>query len=366
MTRKGQITRLTVEGFRSIKAVRELEFGPLNLLIGANGAGKSNLIELFNLISVLTRGRLQRYVAEKGGAENLLHFGQRITPQIKIEVEFAPNSYSCVLAPDDEDALYFEAEECTFWGKKKDHPRPYSNNLGGGHRESHLSHEVWSTPVSRTVVEKMKAWTVFHFHDTSSSSPMRKPARLDDNLALHDDGGNLAAILYDLQESDRVRYQQIRDVVRFAAPFFDDFVLKPGKERNDMVALRWRHIDSQRVFGVNDLSDGTLRFITLAVLLNQGDPPDVMILDEPELGLHPAAIGLLADTMKSAATHQQIIVATQSVTLIDQFGAEEIVVAERDGNASQFRRLERNDLRDWLQDYGIGELWLKNVLGGRP
>lgn len=365
MTKTATINQLSVSGFRSIKELDRLELKPLNLLLGPNGSGKSNLIEVFSLISQLGSGRLQRYVAEKGGAETLLHFGHQITPKIKIKVDFPPNTYTCVLAPDEEDNLYFETEEDTFHNPKI-YQNPYGEGLGGGHRESHLNHEIWSTNVSRKIVERMRGWKIFHFHDTSPSAPLRKPSSVEDNLSLHENGANLASVLYRLRDSDRAKYSQLREIVKFAAPFLDDFVLKPQGSRDETISLRWKHVDSARTFGVGTLSDGTLRFIALATLLNQADQPDVIIMDEPELGLHPAAIGLLSEMMISTSKERQIIVATQSVTLVDQFSADSIIVADRENNASVFRRLEVDALSAWLEEYGVGELWLKNILGGRP
>jgi predicted ATPase len=116
------------------------------------------------------------------------------------------------------------------------------------------------------------------------------------------------------------------------------------------------------------LSDGTLRFICLATLLLQPPQlmPDIILIDEPELGLHPYAINLLAQMLKRAAETKQVIVSTQSVELLNAMAPEDVVVAGRDNGATTLKRLDSADLTDWLEDYSLGELWKRNVLGGRP
>jgi predicted ATPase len=114
------------------------------------------------------------------------------------------------------------------------------------------------------------------------------------------------------------------------------------------------------------LSDGSIRFICLAAALLQPNPPSTIIIDEPELGLHPAAIVILAELIQVAAKGTQVIVATQSPALIDQFGIDDIIVANRRNGASAFQRLKEKDFTEWLKDYSVGELWAKNVIAGGP
>jgi predicted ATPase len=135
-----------------------------------------------------------------------------------------------------------------------------------------------------------------------------------------------------------------------------------------MIQLEWRQKDSDYPFLASHLSDGTLRFMCLATALLQPSPPATMLFDEPELGLHPYALTLLANLFKQAAkgTSQQVIVSTQSAQLVNEFEPEDIVVVERTQGESVFGRLESAKLSGWLEDYTLGELWQKNVFGGGP
>jgi predicted ATPase len=196
---------------------------------------------------------------------------------------------------------------------------------------------------------------------------MKKTARLNDNRFLRPDGSNLAAFLYYLHRMRETSYDLIRRTVQRVAPFFDDFLLEPQKLNPDTIRLEWRHKSSDAYFDAASLSDGTLRFIALVTLFLQPDEhrPSVILVDEPELGLHPYAITLLASLIKQASVKTQVIVSTQSPLLLDQFQPEDVLVAGRVNGGTQFTRLESARLATWLQDYSLGQLWEKNELGGR-
>jgi predicted ATPase len=189
---------------------------------------------------------------------------------------------------------------------------------------------------------------------------------LDDNRFLRPQAENLAAFLYWMQQKEPNHFTNIQDTLRQIAPFFDEFRLAPSKLNESKIRLEWKEKGSDAYFNASSLSDGTLRFLCLTTLLLQPEPPAMVLLDEPELGLHPAAINLLADLLSSAATRTQVIVATQSVTLVNQFEPDAIWTVDRQDNQSVFRHLSQQDMAAWLEDYGLGELWEKNVLGARP
>jgi predicted ATPase len=217
-------------------------------------------------------------------------------------------------------------------------------------------------------MQNVRDWVVYHFHDTSETSPPKLTQDVDDDRVLRPDAGNLAAFLYRLQQQWPDEFRRITEHIQRIAPFFAEFRLAPLAARPDKIKLEWRHRDSDAYFDGASLSDGTLRFICLAALLLQprGSMPSVILIDEPELGLHPAALTLLAEMLRGASRSSQILAATQSVTLLDHLTPEEVILADQIDGASTFRRLEEAELRDWMEDYGLGELWLKNVLGGRP
>lgn len=360
-----QLDRFKVEGFKSIRDA-EVKLRPLNVLIGANGAGKSNFISLFDLLNSLVEERLQSFVGRAGGADALLHFGQKHTSEIKLELWFGANGYKCVLTPSAKDTLIFEEEVAYFW--RKGYPQPYSDSLGSGHTESRLSEWATTYHVVQHVLEKMSQWQVYHFHDTSESARIKKLGDIDDNEELRADASNLAAFLYRLKEQHAPQYRQIVKTIRLAAPFFDDFNLRPSRLNEGKIQLEWREQDSDAYFNARSLSDGTLRFICLTTLLLQPKEllPSTVLIDEPELGLHPYAISLLASMLRSTATKTQVIVSTQSVPLVNQFSPEDLIVVDRKDGQSVFKRLNEEEIASWLDEYGLGDLWEKNVLGGRP
>src|SRR2546427_3037694 len=158
----------------------------------------------------------------------------------------------------------------------------------------------------------------------------------------------------------------MRETITQVAPFFNDFALRPDPTPKESIRLEWREKGSDFPFRAAHLSDGTLRFICLATLLLQPTPPSTVLIDEPELGLHPYAITVLASLLKSASTKTQVIVSTQSVPLVNQLQPEDILVVDRAQGQSTFRHLGSEELKDWLEDYGLGDLWEKNLFGGRP
>lgn len=340
---------------------------PLNVLIGANGSGKSNLIATLGLLQHIVANRLQAYVGRKP-ASRLLHHGPKHTQSVRIKLEFGPNEYEATLGMAEGDSLFFEEETCAFRGGG--HSKPYYKELGKGHRETALPDAVKAQPkgIAFHVLDSLRSWRVYHFHDTGDRAAMKQVQPIGDNEALRPDAANLAAFLHRLREQEESSYRRIVAAVQQVAPFFEDFRLRPDPLKPDSVRLEWSQRDSDAYFDAHALSDGTLRFICLATLLLQPTAlrPSLVIVDEPELGLHPFAVAQLAAMLESTAEHTQVLVATQSVTLMSHFEPRDIVVVDRKDGASTFRRLTDEEVRSWVDDYSLGELWEKNVLGGRP
>ena len=209
---------------------------------------------------------------------------------------------------------------------------------------------------------------LYHFHDTGCHSQMKKTAKVHDNRHLRFDGSNLAPFLYLLRERHEGSYRSIVRTVRQVAPFFRDFALEPRPENPDTIRLEWEHAGTDAYFDASSLSDGTLRFMAIATLFLQPIEyrPLVILLDEPELGIHPYAITLLASLMRQASVDTQVIVSTQSSLLVDHFEPEEVIVTDRVDGGTKFTRLESSKLAVWLDNYSLGQLWEKNELGGRP
>lgn len=361
----GKLATISVSGYKSILSLDRLRMDDINLIIGPNGAGKSNFISLFRFIHHLVQEELQDFVVKQGGLQKVLYGGPRTTQKLTVNFDADINGYEVTLGVTRDGRLVFEEEYCSFNGTRKRITTPEQF-------ETNLRRTRGAGRIPAFILSKIESWRVHHFHDTSESAPLRRDARMTGIETLAGDGGNLPAFLYYLQERHPETLEEIEDTVRRIAPFFGRFILKPEPLNRDLIRLRWRHRGIEEPFDVSDFSDGTLRFIALVALLLQPEPPDstqsnrTVVLDEPELGLHPAALALLASVMHSVKDRVQIICSTQSVTFANQFSWQDIIVADRSGEASTFRRLEEKEVKAWMDEYSMGEAWEKNLIGGRP
>lgn len=372
------LTRIRVGGYRSLSDVT-LEPGRVTVLIGPNSAGKSNLLSFFQVLSLLPKGGLRRFVAECGGASGLLHYGPKHTPnfwfQLDLTGDDASQSYAGNLGYAAGERLIFYAEGVTQLAEGSE---PEHRVAIESHDESGFAPGArhWEHPAPAAVDRWLRRVSVYHFHDTSLASALRRNSPGGDDTALGSDGYNLAAFLHRLMRSDdrddQAAWRRINMLVRRIAPAVVELLPQPVDPADDgdvpkHVRLRWRD-DRGDMFGVEALSDGTLRAIALVTALGQPQStlPALLSIDEPELGLHPAALALIAELIRSASTRSQIVLATQSAALLDHFEADEVVVVERRDSASELRRLIPEQLRDWLAEYSLSELYDKSVLGGRP
>ncbi|WP_293930991.1 AAA family ATPase [Iodobacter sp.] len=363
MAKLGRLQHIKVAGFRSIKSL-DLALEPLNILIGPNGAGKSNFISFFCFMNRLLDKDLQLHLrTQLNGADKALYFGRKTTEALEIDLHFSPNGYHAKLLPTTDDSLVFAEEAALFYaaeigygGGTKSYPL-----AGAGALESGLPSAGTARPAEH-VAGYLSDWKVYHFHDTSDTAKVKTSYSLHQTARLMPQGENLAAFLFGIREAPE--YLRIVKTIQRVAPFFHDFVFQP--EANDMIRLRWKHKGSDDYFDATMLSDGTLRFICLTTLLLQPKLPTMILLDEPELGLHPFAMQLLAAMMRSASEKTQIIASTQSVTLANQFEWQDMVVVDQIDNQSRFRRLEANEVESWLEQYKLGEIWEMNVFGGTP
>lgn len=360
------LEKLTVKNFKSIRE-QTLELGLLNVFIGGNGVGKSNLIEVFRFLREIVNLNLAGYTATKGFADSLLYFGRKRSPTMSFRLEFGEgdtsNAYFIELQGTDEGSLVIK-EENAFYHERKNYPAPYVKPISSFSKESKL--KTVNHICAREVIQDLDSYRVYHFHDTSDTADVKGPSDVDDNRIFKPQAENLAAFLYWMQQKQPDHFKNIQDTLRQIAPFFEEFRLAPSKLDESKIKLEWKEKGSEAYFNASSLSDGTLRFLCLATLLLQPQLPAVVLLDEPELGLHPAAVTLLADLLASAATKTQVIVATQSVTLVNQFNQDAVWTVDRKDNQSVFTHLEGEDMTAWLDGYALGELWEKNVLGARP
>ncbi len=366
------LEKIEIKGYRSIKNA-SVELRKLNVLIGANGAGKSNFISFFKLLNEMMAGRLQEYIGKTGRAQSLLHFGPKVTPQLEAVLEFQEvggnNTYTLRLFHAANDILLFADETLDY--KKENwhgaHKPPMS--LGAGHAETQINGFANDGKQTAKVLRrKLNQCRVYHFHDTSATAPSRQASYLNDNRWLMPDAGNLASMLYVYQQKHEVVYKRIVSTVRKILPDFGDFDLAPSRLNPNDIFLNWRKKGSDYLFGPHQISDGTLRVMAILTLLLQPEDglPDVIILDEPELGLHPHALEIVAGLLRAVSEKTQVIVATQSLTFLNYFEPSEIIAVDCYNGQSQFHRLESEPLKDWLEDYSIGELWQRNVIGAGP
>ena len=373
---KNKVEFVRIEGFRSLADV-QTSLPDLSVMIGANGSGKSNFIAFFEMLSWMLRSQeLGNFVERNGGADDQLFNGSKFTRslegEIRIRTDAGRNDYHFVLAYGSPDRFFFSEERFRFSSHDRPGDAPWQE-LEGGHRESRLVDVAQSTETpginqrtARAVVYLLRGCSTYQFHDTSEESYFKRKWDVGDSLRLRSHGGNLAAILYRLEHEDLPRYDLICHQIGRILPNFDRFDIE---ESYGKVSLRWKAKNSDKTLGAHLTSDGSLRFFALVTLLNL--PPemlaDVILLDEPELGLHPAAINLVGEMIKSLSQKKQVIIATQSPLLVDVFDLENITVLDLEDGKTAFRTLDPDDYRGWLeQEFTPGEMWQKNLLGGRP
>ena len=376
------LKKIEIKGYKSISSEgQSIQFGDVTVLLGANGAGKSNLVSFFKLLNYMTTGSLQLFVGQQGYAESLLHYGAKVTPVMHAKLSFEDEKsnkdiYDFTLAHASGDSLIFTRENMTWFQYQK--AKPLEISFGAGHSESKLPENAKLMPVDKkskackVLLNLLHSCRVYQFHDTSNLAKIRNYGYVGDNEYLRSDAGNLAAFLHVMQNKKEWEkyYQRIVRYIRMVIPQFGDFILKPSPLNDNQIRLDWKENDSDYRFGPHQLSDGGLRFMAMAALLLQ--PPALMpvaiLIDEPELGLHPVAISALAGMIQSASEYSQIIIATQSPRLVDEFDANVITVVERDQKkkCSLFKKLDEEELKEWLDRYSLSELWEKNVFGGRP
>jgi len=365
------IENIKICNFKSIKDL-DLYLRPINVLIGANGVGKSNFISFFRLLKSLRNDTLNDYVSEQGSMDNLLYFGEKEDSNIRGEITFSEIQgkpfirYAFDLSADKRNLAVIK-KETTSQLVNADEKGNSWQDFSSINNTEHSIHLAQLGEMKYVIAGTyFSDLNVYHFHDTSFDAPLKKTARIHDNSALRHDGSNLAAFLYYLQERHPQRLYLIEKVIQSIAPFFGKFILKPSRMNPEYIQFEWQEKGYERYQNAHNLSDGTLRFIALTTLMLQPEPPKVIIIDEPELGLHPSAIIKLAGLVRKAAAKSQVIISTQSVNLMNEFEPEDIIVVDRKNKQSDFRRLDVDKLQIWLEDYGLAELWDKGLIGGKP
>lgn len=318
MTTEKQLNSLTIKGFKSLRSVENLQLKSLNVLIGGNGVGKSNFVDYFRMLGEMMAGSLQLWVRTQGGADRLLSYGVKETQKIQSSLNFSGNEYLFELEPTVDGAFVFANEQLI----SQNEQAGKLQFLGSGQTESLLPKTIDVTDKLNAVSDSFSSvalWKVFHFHDTSVMAGMKRWVAAHDSDSLRSDASNLAAFLYRLSKEKPDVLEEIQRIVRLGIPIFDKFVFKPRElaTQEQQVNLQWKQTNSDYVLWPSQFSDGSIRFICLVTALLQPQPPSIIIIDEPELGLHPYAITLLGALLRSASKRMQVIVSTQSVALVN-------------------------------------------------
>lgn len=364
---ENSLDRLTIRGFKSIRELEDFKLKNLNIFVGANGSGKSNLISFFRMLRAMMDGCLNDFIRDSGGIGDLLFNGRKVTKKMEFETRFGMRGYRFSISPGTgerfalkDEARYYEHGIAGWW---KLGDSQGGNSLLVREATGNSSNNQYSKPV----YDAIRSWTIYHFHDTSMTAGMRNAEIIEDNKTLRSDAANIAPFLLRLREEDKPAYEEILKACRLVTPYLDNFLLDiMHLGPKTKVSLSWKTKGSDYPMQPYHLSDGSLRFICLATALLQPNPPATLIIDEPELGLHPSAIEILSELMESASKRTQLIVATQSPALLDQFAVEDIIVVNRSKGASTFNRLDHKDFSVWLEEYSVGQLWTKNVIQGGP
>jgi predicted ATPase len=348
---------IEIEGYKSIKEAK-VEIRPINILIGANGAGKTNFLSFFEFFNNLYEKKLEQYISLNGGEDKMLHHGSKVTGLIYSKLSFGNevNSYSFQLEKAI-DGLVFTKE--ILWYNDNEW------NITEYKKESSIKDSAIFR--AKHIRKYLNSFKKYHFHDTGKNSPFNKLShKINDSYFLYEKGDNLAAFINKIQLTNPIVYNRIIKIIQSIAPYFSDFFFQPNEE--GFIRLQWQDKFSSTIYGVTDLSDGTIRFIALVVLFMQPELPQTLIIDEPELGLHPSAISKLAGMIQSvAAKGTQVIVATQSIDLLSYFNPEDIIAVDLHDGASVFTRLKQEELEIWLTDYALGDLWKRNIITeGQP
>ena len=367
------LERIRIRGFRSLADIEIEDLSHISVMIGANGSGKSNLIRFFEMVSWMLKSRsMAEFITRQGGADDQLYCGSTVTPRmaatLTIGTDAGRNEYQFALAHAHPDRLMFVDEAFRFKRETID-AEPDWFHLDSGHTEAKILETAQSdgpgSQTARVIVALLRSCAVYQFHDTSNDSRFKKRCDSSDNAQLRSHGGNLAAILLRLEREDIRRFDMICNHIGRVLPVFDRFEIE---ETRGTALLRWKAKGTDKTFGAHLTSDGSLRLFALVTLLNLPSDmlPGVVLLDEPELGLHPAAIGLIAGMINQRRLDRQFVVATQSPRFVDSFGLDEIIVLELRDGRTEFRRLDPDEYRHWIEEFSPGQLWEKNVLGGRP
>jgi predicted ATPase len=374
---------LSIKGFRRLYNVR-LPLRPLSVLIGANGTGKTSVLDVLSLLANSAQGKLSSSITDLSGLTSVLTYEKAENLELGISMEVPqhePLEYSLKLSPR---GVAYTIEEETL-SQQRYMPAPFLHIVSHGADvkyfegdQRRLVRPTWEyNPLETSLSQVPKMFsepeefrnrlassTFYHVLQVESRSPVRLPQPMQPALLPGKNGEELVSCLFYLRETDRARFEAVEDALRTAFPRFDRLDFPPVAAGT--LALAWRESGYSKPLYMHQLSEGTLRFLWLATLLQSPGLTALTLLDEPEVSLHPELLGLLADLLREASRRTQIIVATHSDALIRFLESSEVVVMDstEDGTTSLIRADQLN-LDEWLKEYSLDELWRNGRMGAR-
>lgn len=361
-----KLKSIEVDNWKSLRSLR-LDFDDINVLIGPNGSGKSNLVQFFHMMNMMMSGNLQLFIGRAGGANSLLHYGSKnalfIDSKLTFSTDTGTDDYTFRLIHGAPDTFVFANESITFQANRHT-VRPFFEEFGAGHKESLLEQKhdratIAKRPIFGVVRSMLTGVRYFQFHDTSIESHIRSFAREENNRSLFHNGGNVAAVLLRLKKEFPAAFSNVVDRVRAGVPAFRDFVLESD---HGQLLLEWTDAHRGQRFGPHQLSDGSIRLITLHTLLALPPEmsPSVVIIDEPELGLFPRAIETLAEAIRSASSRRQIVLATQSNRLVRFLNPASLICCSWRVGESTIERVSPIDQFEFMDNYTLGDYIERN------
>lgn len=375
---------ITIEGYRRLSSVH-LAMRDLTVMIGANGVGKTSLLDVFKLLAASAKGQLLEQIG--GGLEGMLTRGKADHLAISLEAGVpghAPLKYNLKLIPARGSSYEIGVETLTQHNNPNE---PLPQKFIDSHKQNVKYFDVqtkrWESPTwehnlfetslsqvpkmyqqSENLRKQLASCTYYGALDVSDRSPVRQPQDMRPATLPGANGEDLVSCLYDLRETDPDRFEIVEDTLAAAFPDFEKLNFPPvaaGK-----LSMTWKDKNFPKPIYVHELSEGTLRFLWLVTLLQSRGLTSITLIDEPEVSLHPELLRLLADLMREASKRTQLIVATHSDRLVRFLKPDEVLICDAEGGLTTMTWADKLDLDRWLSEYSLDEVWAMNLMGGRP
>lgn len=372
---------ISIKGFRRLANV-QLELRPVSVLIGANGIGKTSMLDVFSLLASSARGSLNAALSELGGLSALITYdhAEELALGISMEIEKDTQTQRYSLRIKPRGPSYGIEQETLH---QVHGPIAYDSidSHGGDiryHENGQIIRPTWDhNPLETSLaqVPKVFLWpedfrrrlassTLYHTLDVEARAPVRLPQPMRPAPLPGKNGEDLVSCLYYLRETDRDRFEAVEDALHTAFQGFERLEFPPVAAGT--LAMSWRDKNFSKPLYTNQLSEGMLRFLWLVTLLQSPGLTALTLIDEPEVSLHPELLNLLADLFREASRRTQLVIATHSDRLVRFLKPEEVVVLDStDDGMARLTWADQLDLKEWLGEYSLDEVWRRGRMGGR-